>query len=118
MASCLDGPRPCDGLVDWPDDPARKDASFSRANAHCQDCASSDGSTVIDFGAGAAVNGRVSPDVADPPCVDRPWFNKETAVSCGLGAEPAFAMGALARAPRRRMRWMNVWISRVHRRRA
>lgn len=90
-----------DGLIDFGSDPACQTPDFPRENAKCQDGQDNDGDGKIDFDGGAWFNGGVPLTAPDPQCVGRPGRDRETPDSCGLGAELALLLAALAHARRR-----------------
>jgi len=85
-----------DGLTDFPADPGCLDADGVRENPQCDDDVDNDGDGTIDWDGG----GTGAPD---PECVDRAHRNNEQP-GCGLGAELAALLPALAALRRRRVR--------------
>jgi hypothetical protein len=89
-----------DGLVDYPADPGCE-SPVARERRMCQDGIDNQGDGTIDFDGGATHNGGVPLGPPDPRC--DAFFEDGESPTCGLGAEIAFALGALMRWRRRRM---------------
>jgi hypothetical protein len=85
-----------DGLHDFPADAGCAWDLSAIENPKCDDDADNDGDGGVDFDGGAAGAGP------DPECAGKPFRNRELPGGCGLGAEIALAMLALARLRRGR----------------
>lgn len=84
-------------------EPQRTDTyEFTFVPPACSNGIDDDGDGRIDFDGGASHNGGVALTDPDPPCVDKPNRNRETANACGLGAELALVLGAATAWRRRR----------------
>ena len=84
-------------LADFPDDPACQTATSPKENPKCDDGLDNDGDGEADWdGAGLGA--------PDAQCVGKPWRDRETASSCGLGTELTIVLAALRLARRRRRR--------------
>lgn len=95
--ACSDGvDNDGDGLTDFPADPGCAGADAVRESPECDDDDDNDGDGFIDWDGGGA-------GAADPECVGRPYRNNERS-GCGLGAELAVLLPALAALRRRRVR--------------
>jgi cysteine-rich repeat protein len=82
-----------DGLTDFPDDPACQTGLSPKENPKCDDGIDNDGDGGTDWdGAGTGV--------PDAQCA-RPWRDRETAGTCGLGAEIVLLLGAVTSLRRR-----------------
>lgn len=95
-----------DGLVDDELDPGCMNVASDSESVQCQDGVDNDRDGSIDFDGGASVNGGVPLGAPDPSCT-QPWGNRENPPlpgSCGLGAESALVLGALAAWVRSRAR--------------
>lgn len=94
-----------DGFTDDEQDPGCETFDSDSEVAQCQDGVDNDGDGSIDFDGGASLNGGVPRASPDSYCSE-PWIDRETPPlsSCGLGAEIAFALGALAARWRARRR--------------
>jgi cysteine-rich repeat protein len=75
-----------DGKIDYPADPGCFSALWSLENPQCDDNINNDGDGKIDWDGGP---GGGDPD---PQCVGKPFKNKESSSSCGLGAELAILL--------------------------
>jgi hypothetical protein len=105
-----------DGLADFPDDPGCNNATRIRENPECQDGVNNDADPRLDFDGGQSIHGACSggscpPGVSDtdgdgvanpdPQCM-APHKNRESSSGgCGLGAEVALLLPALAALRRR-----------------
>jgi len=86
-----------DSLVDFPNDPGCFDAASNRENPKCDDDLDNDADGKIDWDGGT---GLATPD---PQCTAA-FKNNEAPLACGLGAELAVGVAALASVGRRRVR--------------
>jgi hypothetical protein len=95
-----------DGVPDPPGDPACASPLSPREGTQCQDGVDNDGAFGTDFDGGESIlgPGAGDPDGPDPQCVGRPSRNSERPNRCGLGAELALPLAALAALRRRRVR--------------
>ncbi len=84
-----------DGLADL-DDPGCRNPSWTLENPACDNDLDDDNDGRIDWDGGSGGG------LPDPQCADGPWRNKESASSCGLGAELALVVPLLAWLWRRR----------------
>jgi predicted dienelactone hydrolase len=82
-----------DALVDYPADPGCQTASSRLENPACDDDLDNDGDGKIDW------DGGTGGGTPDPGCT-RPYKNKETSSSCGLGAELTLVLAWLRRGQR------------------
>lgn len=85
-----------DGLADHPADPGCFDATRADESPLCDDDLDNDGDGGIDWDGGPAAG------PIDPQCAGKPYRNKETPNTCGLGAEIALALPLIAALRRRR----------------
>jgi cysteine-rich repeat protein len=85
-------------------DPGCHDPASPTESPACQNGVNDDGALGTDFDGGASVLGAGGgdPNGRDPQCADKPWRNRELPNSCGLGAELALVLAALARLAKRR----------------
>jgi hypothetical protein len=90
-----------DGLVDHPQDPGCVSPDSEIEAPRCQDGIDNDGDGTIDFDGGASANGGVALAPADSACGSA-WIDRERLKGCGLGAELALLLPALAGLRRRR----------------
>ena len=93
-----------DGLRDFPADPGCMGATDVIEDPQCQDGIDNDYRSGTDFDGGESILGvgNGDPAGADPQCLDKPWKNRESKGSCGLGFELALLVPPLAALRRRR----------------
>jgi hypothetical protein len=85
-----------DGAIDFPADPGCYAPAEGPENPKCQNGLDDDADGAIDFDGGAAAGVAPGSQTApDAQCVGKPWRDRETASSCGLGAELAFLLPLL-----------------------
>lgn len=97
-----------DGVADFPADPGCLNKGSTSEISQCQDGLNNDNQLGIDFDGGESLDldddgfvdsafNPATPAVGDPDpqCVGKPWQNGEGS-GCGLGAELALVLGALA----------------------
>lgn len=84
-------------------DPGCADPTWSTESPECQDGVHNDGDVSMDYDAGLSANGFADPAGPDPQCVGKPWRDREevypntrASYPCGLGAELALLLPALA----------------------
>jgi cysteine-rich repeat protein len=104
LDSCNDGTDDDgDGWIDYPDDPGCFSIGWIE-NPACQNGLDDDGVGGIDYDGGAAANGGVPLGAPDAHCVGKPYRKSEIPPGgCGIGAELAIGLAALA-SRRRRVR--------------
>jgi hypothetical protein len=85
-----------DSLVDHPADASCRDASGATELSRCQNGLDDDGDGGIDFDGGATHNGGTPLAAPDAECVGRPHRNQEIRDACGIGAELALLLPAIA----------------------
>lgn len=78
-------------------DPGCQDPTWPTESPACQNGLDDDGASGVDFDAGLSVLGSADPAGPDPQCAGKPWRNRETPGSCGLGAEIALLLAAWRR---------------------
>jgi len=106
--ACSDGlDNDGDGRADFPDDPACRDAAWTRESSQCQDGVNNDPSQdgFIDYDGGLSILGHAA-TAPDPQCGGKAWTNRERTGGggCGLGFELALLLPALLWLESRRRR--------------
>lgn len=76
-----------DGRADFPADVGCLSSTSASEAAACSDGLDNDGDGKLDFDGGAFVNGGEPLGIPDDLCAERPWRNRESPGSCGLGIE-------------------------------
>jgi hypothetical protein len=85
-----------DAAVDHPEDPGCASPEGTTELSRCQNGLDDDGDGGIDFDGGATHNGGTPLAAPDAECVGRPHRNQEVRDACGIGAELALPLPAIA----------------------